>query len=48
MCRILGFLLFWTGFGLLIGLMIRSSLLTIIAAGVLLLVGYQLFLSGGK
>ena len=37
MCRILGFLLFWMGVGLLISLMIRSSFLTVLAAALLLL-----------
>ena len=48
LCRILGFLLFWMGVGLLISLMIRSSFLTVLAAALLLCVGYHLFCNTGE
>ncbi len=43
MNRVLGFLMFWIGIGMVIGLLIRSELLVLILAALLLLVGYNLF-----
>lgn len=43
MNRVIGFLLFWVGIGILICLFIHSKLLAILLAALLLLIGYNLF-----
>ena len=45
MCRILGFLLFWIGIGILIGMLLPNPFLCVLAVAVLLLLGYNLFCS---
>ena len=43
MKRLAGFLMFWTGVGILLGLVIPNTFLAVVAAGLLLLAGYNLF-----
>lgn len=43
MNRILGFLMFWLGIGMLIGMFIPNHFVVILIAAFLLLVGYNLF-----
>ena len=45
MNRLLGFLLFWVGVGMLLGIMIPSVFCVVILAALLLLIGYNLFCS---
>lgn len=43
MNRICGFMLFWIGFGILIGLIIADGILCTVISGLLLLIGFNLF-----
>ena len=45
MSRLLGFLLFWVGIGILLGILIPHGFLAVILAILLLLIGYNLFCS---
>ena len=45
MSRLLGFLLFWVGIGILLGILIPNGFLAVILAILLLLIGYNLFCS---
>lgn len=43
MNRICGFMLFWIGFGILIGLFIKNIIICTLVSGFLLLIGFNLF-----
>ncbi len=43
MCRLLGFILFFIGIGMVIGILISETVAVLIAAAVCLLCGYHLF-----
>ncbi len=43
MKRLIGFLMFWTGAGIFLGLVIPNTFLAVLTAGALLLAGYNLF-----
>jgi len=43
MNRVIGFMMFWMGVGMLICLLVHSQLIIIILAALLLLIGYNLF-----
>ncbi|HIV26015.1 MAG TPA: hypothetical protein IAB71_09625 [Candidatus Scatomonas pullistercoris] len=43
MKRLIGFLMFWTGVGIFLGLLIPNTFLAVLTAGLLLLAGYNLF-----
>ena len=45
MGRLLGFLLFWVGIGILLGILIANAFCAVILALLLLLIGYNLFCS---
>jgi len=45
MSRIIGFLLFWVGVGMLIALIFPKCFFMVVAAAICLLVGYNLFCS---
>lgn len=45
MNRLLGFLLFWVGIGMLLGIIIPNAFCVVILAILLLLIGYNLFCS---
>ena len=45
MGRLLGFLLFWVGIGILLGILIPNAFCAVILALLLLLIGYNLFCS---
>lgn len=45
MGRLLGFLLFWVGIGILLGILIPNAFCAVILAVLLLLIGYNLFCS---
>ncbi|WP_230399878.1 hypothetical protein [Novisyntrophococcus fermenticellae] len=43
MKRVIGFMMFWMGIGMLICVLVRSELFIVILAALLLLIGYNLF-----
>ena len=45
MKRILGFLMFWLGIGVLLGILIPNAFCAVILAALMLLIGYNLFCS---
>lgn len=45
MRRLAGFLMFWTGVGIFLGILIPSTFCAVVAAGLLMLAGYNLFCS---
>ena len=45
MSRLVGFLLFWVGIGILLVILIPNGFLAVILAIILLLIGYNLFCS---
>ena len=45
MNRVLGFLLFWTGIGMMLMIIIPTNFWTVLAAAAFMLIGYNLFRS---
>ena len=43
MKKLIGFMLFFIGLGMVIGLLIAENVILVVAAGVFLLMGYHLF-----
>lgn len=43
MCRVIGFMLFWTGIGILIGLLLSEAVFCVLVSAACLFLGYHLF-----
>ncbi len=43
MCKIIGFILFWIGVGIIISLCLSNPLFRLLVAGLLLVIGYNMF-----